>query len=40
MQANLISNEKEKGAIAGAISGAEHIHKVAELYRRSCDYSY
>jgi len=27
-----VSNENEKGAIIGAISGAEHIHKVAELY--------
>ncbi len=27
-----ISNENERGAIAGAISGAEHIHRVAELY--------
>ncbi|MFH0865504.1 MAG: class II fructose-bisphosphate aldolase [Bacteroidota bacterium] len=27
-----IPNEKEKGSIAGAVSGAEHIHRVAELY--------
>lgn len=27
-----VSNENEKGAIVGAVSGAEHIHKVAGLY--------
>ena len=27
-----ISNENERAAIAGAVSGAEHIHRVAELY--------
>jgi fructose-bisphosphate aldolase, class II len=27
-----VPNDKEKGAVAGAISGAEHIHRVAELY--------
>lgn len=27
-----IPNEKEKGSIAGAVSGAEHIHKIAEIY--------
>lgn len=27
-----VSNDKERGAIAGAISGAEHIHRIAELY--------
>jgi len=27
-----LSNENEKAAIVGAISGAEHIHKIAELY--------
>lgn len=27
-----IPNEKERGSIAGAVSGAEHIHKIAEIY--------
>jgi fructose-bisphosphate aldolase class II len=27
-----LSNENEKAAIAGAISGAEHVHRMAELY--------
>lgn len=27
-----IPNEKERGSIAGAVSGAEHIHKTAEIY--------
>ena len=27
-----LSNENEKAAIAGAVSGAEHIHRMAELY--------
>ncbi len=27
-----LSNENEKAAIAGAISGAHHIHQMAEMY--------
>ncbi|RLD54791.1 MAG: class II fructose-bisphosphate aldolase [Bacteroidetes bacterium] len=27
-----LSNENEKAAIAGAVSGAEHVHRMAELY--------
>ncbi len=27
-----LSNENEKAAVAGAVSGAEHVHRMAELY--------